>query len=301
MKALLFFVNLIESNLISYRIMVLFIFLAGLWLFSNSVLLSRLIELFTFLMLFLMVKQHRISVRNYETILLEAREYRELFHNTHDAIFLQKLGTREDSGLLIEVNNVACRLLGYTREQLLTMTPRDFMGTQIDSEENFPEFWEELTEDGQVTFEWSLSTQNGSELPVEIRARRFMLGQKDVVLSVVRDHTERRSRKKLLIHSQEQIDLINVQDISLITRSDRKTIIHTIHGTVETNDSLQKISEQISDRRLFRCHKGFIINTEKVTHLLPWGHKTYLVKLSETDETALMTHEKLKVFEAKYC
>ena len=51
----------------------------------------------------------------------------------------------------------------------------------------------------------------------------------------------------------------------------------------------------------FRCHKGYIINTDMVTEILPWGHKTYVAQLAKTKETALMTLEKAKEFRQKYC
>ena len=38
-----------------------------------------------------------------------------------------------------------------------------------------------------------------------------------------------------------------------------------------------------------------------VVEILPWGSKTYSVKLAHTNVTALMTLEKVKEFQEKYC
>lgn len=108
--------------------------------------------------------------------------------------------------------------------------------------------------------------------------------------------------KKLIIQLSNNFIFINPQDIILITRKERKTVIYTVGGmTYAINESLEKLEQRLNNEIFFRCHKGYIINVEMVTEFNPWGNKTYLVKLRNTEETALATMAKAKDFRRKYC
>jgi DNA-binding LytR/AlgR family response regulator len=112
----------------------------------------------------------------------------------------------------------------------------------------------------------------------------------------------REENLKLKVLSNDKSTFINVPDIILITRNERKTIIYAVGDiVVQSYDSLQQMEERLEKYQFFRCHKGFIINPNMVLELSPWGNKTYLVKLANTKETALMTLEHAKEFQKLYC
>ena len=46
-------------------------------------------------------------------------KYRQIFQNAKDAIYLFELDARGLPGRILEVNDEACRRLGYTREEYL--------------------------------------------------------------------------------------------------------------------------------------------------------------------------------------
>ena len=106
---------------------------------------------------------------------------------------------------------------------------------------------------------------------------------------------------KLKIQSNDRCHFVNIQDIILITRIERKTVIYTKQDTIKTYESLQQLAERLKNCNFFRCHKGYIINKDMVTEILPWGNKTYIAKLANTKETALMTLEKAKEFRKRFC
>jgi two-component system, LytTR family, response regulator len=110
-----------------------------------------------------------------------------------------------------------------------------------------------------------------------------------------------RGNPKLEILSNNRYCFVDIQDIILITRENRRTIIYVTGALViPTYESLKKLEERLPDFHFFRCHKAFIINPEKVTEILPWGSKTYLVKLANINITALMTQEKVEEFQERY-
>lgn len=132
-------------------------------------------------------------------------------------------------------------------------------------------------------------------------------GERDKTGFVERPKTQPAGEKresenlKLMISSNDKCTLINVHDIVLITRSDRKTVIHTAQGSFTTYETLKQLEERIKSHKLFRCHKSYMINVDMVTEILPWGNRSYLVKLANVKEKAIITLEKLQEFQEKYC
>ena len=87
--------------------------------------------------------------------------YRELFDNTNDAIFI-----RLPEGRFLEVNEVACKRYGYTREELLQMTPMDL--DTPDHAARVPRRTEKIIKNGQAVFETVHKTKSGEILYAEI-------------------------------------------------------------------------------------------------------------------------------------
>ncbi len=123
--------------------------------------------------------------------------YRVLFNNGNDAVFVYNV--YEENGLeysvFTEVNDVACRMLGYTRLELLMLTPYDILpeghGVAFDKPRT-----ELLTRVNKV-FETVFVTKSGSYIPVEVSTRRFNLQGEQTLLAFVRDISERKAAEKL--------------------------------------------------------------------------------------------------------
>jgi PAS domain S-box-containing protein len=148
-----------------------------------------------------------------ESDLKESEEkFREVFNNANDAMFLHKLYGR-NPGKFIEVNDVACQILGYSRNELLNMSPRD-----IDTSETvaqIPLVIENLLNKGKTTFEAVQLSKDGELLPVEINTHLFTIRGEKYILSISRDIRERKKAEDALKKSENKYRTIfeNVQDI----------------------------------------------------------------------------------------
>jgi PAS domain S-box-containing protein len=128
--------------------------------------------------------------------------YRLLFNNVSDAIFVHEvMPDASASGRFIEVNDRACLYLGYSREELLQMSVH-----QIDAQEtlaNVPTILRKLFKEGHATWEGIHVSKDGRKIPVEISNQLFELHGKPMILSAVRDITERkRSEEALKLEAQ---------------------------------------------------------------------------------------------------
>lgn len=139
-----------------------------------------------------------------ELKLQESEEkFRELFNNANDSIFLYPLTSDGTGGQFLEVNDVACHSLGYTRDELLKMTPRDI---EVESREE-PTLWD-LLQEGSATFEAVNLTSDGRQIPVEVSAHIFNLRGEKMVLSILRDITRRKQAEEQLRKSLDEKELL---------------------------------------------------------------------------------------------
>ena len=97
--------------------------------------------------------------------------------------------------------------------------------------------------------------------------------------------------EKLLVRHKEGIDFVDINEISLIQRENRSTVIYTAKESYTTSDSLSELEEKLKES-FFRCHKSYIINLSMIDKIYPYGRWTYIIKLKNTDKDALLTHEK---------
>jgi len=138
--------------------------------------------------------------------------FKYLFDYANDAIFIHDL-----EGHFLEVNETACKRLGYTREELLSMTPMD-----IDT----PEFTalvskriEEIKQRRYTVFESAHVTKDGRVIPVELNGQLIVFNNKEAILSIARDITTRKQTETALKASEEKYRVLiqhSLQGIAII-------------------------------------------------------------------------------------
>lgn len=101
-----------------------------------------------------------------------------------------------------------------------------------------------------------------------------------------------RGLEKLLIKNKEGISFVDTDDILIIQREDRSTVIYTSDSSYTTSEGLSEIEEKLDESHFLRSHKSYIINLSMIHKIYPYGRWTYIVKLKNTDKDALLTHDK---------
>jgi PAS domain S-box-containing protein len=128
--------------------------------------------------------------------------FREVFNHANDAVFLHEM-TPTGPGKYLLVNDVAVTWLGYSREELLKMSPRDIIPEEL-GQRIVPEIMKTIQKRGYATFESAHRRKDGSMYPVEVSTHVFTLGKKKVALSIARDITQRKMVQDALVASEER-------------------------------------------------------------------------------------------------
>ncbi|MGD9940329.1 MAG: PAS domain S-box protein [Clostridia bacterium] len=125
-----------------------------------------------------------------EAALRESEEkYRKLFNYSNDAIFVHEIDADGLPGNNVEVNEQACRMLGYSREELLKMSIRDIAPAgQVST---MREHAQALLAKKHLVFQTTDIRRDGVALPVEVSAFVYEEAGRHYVVSTVRDISRR--------------------------------------------------------------------------------------------------------------
>jgi len=104
------------------------------------------------------------------------------------------------------VNDTACRTLGYSREELLSMTLHDI--DPYFSAEAWPEKWQLAQQGGTLTFESRHRTKDGKLIPVEITSSYLEFNGKGYACAFARDISARKKAAKELKESENRLRAI---------------------------------------------------------------------------------------------
>jgi PAS domain S-box-containing protein len=126
--------------------------------------------------------------------------YRALFEQISDLVLVHEPITEARRGRIIKVNQTACRVLGYSEQELFQLSPLDI--SVLEPWDNIARELAVLSSQGVLLFEKTLLSKNGEQIPVEIHARLLDLQGQPRVLSIARDLRERKRMEAALRHSE---------------------------------------------------------------------------------------------------
>ncbi len=126
----------------------------------------------------------------HNTLLLRERLYHLLYDGIADAIFVHSLNDDDTLGHFIEINQVACKRLGYTHDELLALSPAQI--DHPDSKVDLKQVFSQLRAQGKAVFEQVHRAKTGDPIPVEIHSQLFSLENHTSIISIARDIRERK-------------------------------------------------------------------------------------------------------------
>ncbi|MEI8232107.1 MAG: PAS domain-containing sensor histidine kinase, partial [bacterium] len=135
-----------------------------------------------------------------EFMRVSEERYRTLFNSGNDAIFVHDIDEKGNPGNVVDVNDVACKIYGYSKSEFLNISPVKFDEPESFVKTAIPGI-KLLFREGKSTFETTHFTKQGKKIYVEINASIFELNGKKMIYSIVRNITGRKESEKILLES----------------------------------------------------------------------------------------------------
>jgi PAS domain S-box-containing protein len=141
----------------------------------------------------LQLQQSRKKLQTISKALEESEErFRKLFDSTGDDIFVTDMDEN-----IVEVNAAVCETLGYSREELLSMKITEVKSPKF--RDSVSENRKLIYEKGSHQFESEHVTKSGQLVHVEFTSRLVSYENEQLILSVVRNISERRELERKIL------------------------------------------------------------------------------------------------------
>lgn len=184
------------------------------------------------------------------------KRYNLISEHTHDIILFIQL-----NGRITEANNAALKAYGYEREELLSLNIQNLQIPALQA--NIADQIEQA-ENQRIIFETLHRRKDGSTFPVEVCAQGMGVGEERIILSIIRDISQRKQIEQLLGQQlQRERLLLNVQDRIHQSLSLKEILNSTIE---EIRQFLQ--ADRVTIHRFFSDCKGAAL-VESVRPELP--------------------------------
>jgi PAS domain S-box-containing protein len=131
--------------------------------------------------------------------------FRGLFNASPDSIILIDPHNQDISWPIVDCNEAACILNGYTREELVGHSI-DVINAEEQTKEDHDRYFANLKEKGTITFETPHRHKDGHVIIMEVVTTIITIGGKEYILGIDRDVTDRRKAEEELIRAKEKAE-----------------------------------------------------------------------------------------------
>ncbi len=190
-----------------------------------------------------------ISRRKKAEIELRESEYKfkMLFNNANDAVFVTQLSPDKSYGDIIEVNDVACKRLGYSKEEFLLLSPSGIISQK--SINDFNIIMDRLMLEGHVIYDTMYRAKDKKLFPVEVNSHLFLFNDKLTVLSIARDITERKQAEEKLKKSSKLLRDLSTH-LQTVREEERTMLAREIHDELGQVLTVLKIQLSLLGNKL---------------------------------------------------
>ncbi len=208
-----------------------------------------------------------ISKRKKAEIELRESEYKfkMLFNSANDAVFVTQLSPEKSYGDFIEVNDVACKQLGYSKEEFLLLSPSGIVSQKCINDFNIMN--QRLLEEGHVLYDTVYRAKDKKLFPVEVNSHLFLFNDKLTVLSISRDITERKQAEEKLKKSSNLLRNLATH-IQTVREEERTMIAREIHDELGQVLTVLKIQISLLSNKLNPDQSALKEKIDSLTNLI---------------------------------
>ncbi len=150
-------------------------------------------------------------------------KFREVMDESNDSIFL----IDEETGRYLDFNRSAYKSLGYTREELLSLTVYD-VAAHIKNLSDWKYRVELIRGQENYLLESQYRRKDGSFYPGEVSAKSLVFNEKPAILAFVRDISERKQTEKTLQKQNDYLAAIQNITVDLLESKNVNALLSTL-------------------------------------------------------------------------
>ncbi len=198
--------------------------------------------------LLLLIIRDITKKKQFEFNLLKSEEsYRSLFNQANDAMFVCYLNYARTLSNFVEVNEVACKTLDYTEDELSKQTPYSVIFNNFEGETI--KIVDKLWLEGHAIFDTIQITKSGEKIPAEISSHLIEFNDKPAVLFISRDVSQREEAERKIKDTGERLRNLALH-LQNIREEERTLIAREIHDELGQMLTFLKIQIALVGKKL---------------------------------------------------
>lgn len=182
------------------------------------------------------------------------RRYETLLETATDAFFLHNL-----DGKFLDVNQQACRNLGYTRDELLNMSVSDIQDDH--AYEKLKLLYPKLEEGKSIQLEGFQRRKDGTTFPVEVSVGLVNINKENLLSVFAHDVTKRKQTNEIIRNSQQRMALHIQRTPLAVIEWDESFCI------TQWNHAAENIFGFTESEALGRHAKEIIVPDDEIEHI----------------------------------
>jgi PAS domain S-box-containing protein len=169
------------------------------------------------------------------------QKYESIFNSGSDAIIIHQRKEDFKPFLIVDANEEACRMTGFTRDELLGMSRIEIeVGLSVEKLNNIST---EVTKQGRYIYEAEIVSKNGSSTPAEVNLKRHIINGEEIVVGTIRDISGRRKAERERIeadtYAAQQSKMVMVGEMMGAIAHQWKQPLNTIAILAQSMDDFE--------------------------------------------------------------
>ena len=173
--------------------------------------------------------------------------YRSVFNQANDAMFVCNLNYAKTLSNFVEVNEVACKTLEYTKKELVDQNPASVIFNNYEGE--IVKIIDNIWLEGHAIFDAVQITKTGKKIPAEISAHLIEFNDKPAVLFISRDVSQREEAERKIKDTGERLRNLALH-LQNIREEERTLIAREIHDELGQMLTFLKIQISLIGKKL---------------------------------------------------
>ena len=198
-------------------------------------------------LLFLIIRDTTEKKQTESKLLRSEERYRSVFNQANDAMFVCYLNYARTLSNFVEVNEVACRTLAYTKEELHDQNPYSALFNNFEGE--IVKIIDKIWLEGHAIFDTVQVTKMGNKIPAEISSHLIEFNDKPAVLFISRDISQREEAERKIKDTGERLRNLALH-LQYIREEERTLIAREIHDELGQMLTFLKIQIALVGKKL---------------------------------------------------
>lgn len=108
--------------------------------------------------------------------------------------------------------------------------------------------------------------------------------------------TAKCSNDKITLWKNDKLVVLNINDIYYCEAHEHEVHIYTKEDQYIVTSSISDFHKKLPKDIFFRCHRSYIVNTDKITEIIPWFNNTYMLKLQGLNSEIPVSRQNISSF-----